>query len=400
MKIRDQEGFMRGKIVLKELDRLRGLGVITDEIYQSIEEFYASQGDNKKSFFNFFITTGCLLIGLGIILLFAYNWSKIGRGVKTGILISSVLTGQIFFYFSLKKKREFVSGAGVFLILMVGLSIAMVSQMYNISGEDQGFYLAWATLSIPVLYFTKGGINTLIYGFVLYMYQSSDGYILIYMLLGLPIFLFSRKKDGMGALVETTSKVLFLVGLMAWYGKFSDNSKAGLLLYSALFAGVYTFPLGLKKIGEQLTIIMAYFLTFKKDYIFSHELVYDKVFWVSALFYIIVLVLLFIRKEDFKNIILWNIPLIILPLFLSWGFIFYNIYFLIIGGNFIYEGFKRGDVRSFNNGSLIVGGLIATRFFDYKISTLTRGLVFILLGGALIAGNLYMSRKRGGSVEK
>ena len=91
------------------------------------------------------------------------------------------------------------------------------------------------------------------------MYQSSDGYILIYMLLGLPIFLFSRKKDGMGALVETTSKVLFLVGLMAWYGKFSDNSKAGLLLYSALFAGVYTFPLGLKKIGEQLTIIMGLF---------------------------------------------------------------------------------------------------------------------------------------------
>ena len=85
-----------------------------------------ARGDNKKSFFNFFITTGCLLIGLGIILLFAYNWSKIGRGVKTGILISSVLTGQIFFYFSLKKKREFVSGSGVFLILMVGLSIAMV----------------------------------------------------------------------------------------------------------------------------------------------------------------------------------------------------------------------------------------------------------------------------------
>ncbi|WP_320047057.1 DUF2157 domain-containing protein [uncultured Ilyobacter sp.] len=391
---------MRGKIVLKELERLRGLGVITDEIYKGIEEFYASQGDNRKTFFNFFITAGCLLIGLGIILLFAYNWSKIGRGIKTGILVSSVLTGQLFFYFSLEKKREFVSGAGVFLTLMVGLSIAMISQMYNVSGEDRGFYLAWGTLSIPVLYFTRGGINSLIYAFVLYMYQSSDGYILIYMLLGVPIFLFSRKKGGMGALVETTSKVLFLIGIMVWYGKFSDNSKAGLLVYSALFAGAYTLPLGLKKIGEQLTIIMAYFLTFKKDYIFNQELVYDKVFWLSAVFYIIVLVLLLLRKADFKNIILWNILLIILPLFFSWSFIVYNIYFLIIGGSFIFEGFKRGDVRIFNSGSLIVGGLIATRFLDYKISTLTRGIVFIVLGGALIAGNLYMSRKRGGSIEK
>ncbi|WP_319370210.1 DUF2157 domain-containing protein [uncultured Ilyobacter sp.] len=391
---------MRGKIVLKELERLRGLDVITDEVYQRIEDFYIGEGETKKTFLNFFITTGCLLIGLGIILLFAYNWSKIGRGVKTGILIASLMTGQALFYFSLEKKREFIAGTGVFLILMVGLSIAMISQMYNISGEDQGFYLAWSILSVPVLYFTGGGINSLIYGLVLYMYQSSDGNILIYILFGVPLFLFSRKKDGMGALVDVTSKVIFLVGIMTWYGEFSDNSKAGLLFYSGLFAGVYTLPLGLKKIGEQLTIIMAYVLTFKKDYIFRYELIYDKVFWISVVFYIFVLALLIVRKENFKNIILWNMLIIVMPLFFEWSFIVYNVYFLLIGAKFIFDGFRREDVRVFNNGSLIVGGLIATRFLDYKISTLARGVVFIVLGGLLIAGNLYMSRKRGGSIEK
>jgi hypothetical protein len=395
-----QEAVMRGKIVLKELARLRGLGVITDEIYEGIEEFYVREGDNKKSIFNFFITAGCLLIGLGIILLFAYNWSKITREIKTGILIGGLLTGQGFFYFSLKKKKEFVSGAGVFLILMVGLSIAMISQMYNISGEEKGFYLAWSALSLPVFYLAGGGINSLVYSLVLYMYQSSQGNILIYLFLGSAVFLFSKRKEGIGGLGETVSKLIILAGALRWYGDVSGGSKAGLLLYSGLFAGAYIFPLGLNRAGEELTIIMAYFLTFKKNYFLFDDLIFDKVFWGSTVFYVLMLVLLLRKKENFKNILLWNLPLVLLPLFFNWGFVVYNVYFMCIGGYLIVDGFKKEDVKIFNKGSLITGGLIATRFLDYKISTLTRGVVFIALGGALIFGNLYMNRKRGGQGEK
>ena len=46
---------MRGKIVLKELDRLRGLGVITDEIYQSIGRVLCKPGGITKSLFLIFL---------------------------------------------------------------------------------------------------------------------------------------------------------------------------------------------------------------------------------------------------------------------------------------------------------------------------------------------------------
>jgi hypothetical protein len=384
---------MRGKIVLKELARLRGLGVITDEVYGSIEEFYARESENKKTFLNFFITAGCVLIGLGIILLFAYNWSELTREIKTGILIVCLLVGQGLLYFSLHKKKEFISGAGVFLILIVGLSMAMISQMYNISGEETGFYLAWSTLSLPVFYLAGGGVNALVYSLVLYMYQASQGNILIYLFLGSAIFLLARKKEGIGAIGEINAKFIFLAGVLTWYGDFSDNSRAGLLLYGALFMGAYILPLGLKKAGEVMTIIMAYFLTFKKIGFFSKELVYNKVFWVSAIFYIVILALLFTKKEKFKDVVVWNIFLLMLPMYFQWGFIIYNIYFLILGGYFVVDGLKKGDVKVFNKGSLITGALIATRFLDYDISTLARGVVFILLGLALILGNLYMKKR-------
>lgn len=384
---------MKGKIVLKELERLRGQGVITEEVYGSIEEFYARENKNKKTFLNFFITAGCVLIGLGIILLFAYNWSKLTREIKTGILIICLLLGQGLLYFSLEKKKEFVPGTGVFLILMVGLSIAMISQMYNISGEETGFYLAWSTLSLPVYYLSGGGVNSLVYSLILYMYQSSQGNILIYLILGTPIFFLARKKEGIGAMGEINAKFIFLAGVLTWYGDFSGNSRAGLLLYGALFVGTYFIPAGLEKAGEVMTIIMAYFLTFDDTHIFSGKLEYDKVFWVSLVFYILVLFLLFTRREKFKDIIVWNMFLLFLPMFFSWGFIIYNIYFLVMGGYFVADGFKKGSVKTFNKGSLITGVLIGTRFLDYNISTLARGVIFILLGTALILGNLYMKKR-------
>ncbi len=391
---------MRRKIVLKELAKLHGLGVITDEVYGTIKDFYAREEESKKTFFNFFITTGCLLIGLGVILLFAYNWSKLTREIKTAVIIAGLFTGQGFLYYSLEKNKEFISGAGVFLILMVGLSIAMISQMYNISGDETGFYLAWSSLSLPVLYLAGGRVSTLLYSIVLYMYQSSQGNILIYLGLGSAIFILSKKKEGISALGEIASKLIFLAGVMSWYGKFAGGSKMGLLFYGALFIGVYIIPVGLEKSGEIMTIVMAYLLTFKDNNFFYKELVYDRVFWISALFYILVLAMLFNKKEKLKDILVWNIFFIILPIFFQWGFIIYNIYFLILGGYFAVDGFKEGDVRLFNKGSLTIGLLIATRFLDYKISTLTRGLVFILLGVALILGNVYMTRKRGGSNEE
>ena len=87
-----------------------------------------------------------MVIAFGVILLFAYNWSHLSRGVKTLLLIMLLMCSQGLFGYSLWKKREWAAGAGTLVFAISGLSIGMISQMYNISGSDTGFYMTWLIL--------------------------------------------------------------------------------------------------------------------------------------------------------------------------------------------------------------------------------------------------------------
>ncbi|MCX7009694.1 MAG: DUF2157 domain-containing protein, partial [Kiritimatiellaeota bacterium] len=54
-------------------------------------------------------------------------------------------------------------GTGALLFLMIGASISLVAQTYNISGDLPRFILTWALLGLPVVYLLKAVVPALLY---------------------------------------------------------------------------------------------------------------------------------------------------------------------------------------------------------------------------------------------
>lgn len=105
------------------------------------------------------------LVGAGIILIFAYNWSDFSKTLRAFLSFMPLLLAQGFAFYVLwtsRKKTNSLNNtnfykvwsepAAVFWILSVGASISLVTQTYHISGDLPGFFLAWSLATIPVLF--------------------------------------------------------------------------------------------------------------------------------------------------------------------------------------------------------------------------------------------------------
>lgn len=91
-----------------------------------------------------------LLVGLGVILLIGANWWEIPDTLKlTGdfILFGGILYG-VYWSFVREKKH-----LGEFFLtlsfLMVGATIGLIAQIFNLNGGWDSFALSWAVLSLP-----------------------------------------------------------------------------------------------------------------------------------------------------------------------------------------------------------------------------------------------------------
>ena len=72
---------------------------------------------------------------------------------------------------------------------------------------------------------------------------------------------------------------------------------------------------------------------------------------------------------------------------------------LALGIFYIVQGSRALALNKLNFGMGLVVLLIGIRFFDSNLDLLGRGIVFILLGGALLGINVHISRKRRGRSE-
>ena len=109
---------------------------------------------------------GSLLVGLGLILLLAYNWSDIGRPARAvtaylPVLAALGLAGWVVG--AGKRGTGLREGAGTFLALAVGASLALVAQTYQVGGSFRGFTLAWMLLILPSIYVLDAVMPALIY---------------------------------------------------------------------------------------------------------------------------------------------------------------------------------------------------------------------------------------------
>lgn len=92
-----------------------------------------------------------VLFGAAVIALVAANWEAIARPVRAAMIFAFILSGLIISALALRKAATWVSEAAlVFTLLCHGAGIALIGQMYHLSGDDAAFMLAWTFAALVV----------------------------------------------------------------------------------------------------------------------------------------------------------------------------------------------------------------------------------------------------------
>ncbi|MBO4707054.1 MAG: DUF2157 domain-containing protein [Elusimicrobiaceae bacterium] len=128
--------------------------IITPEQKEKILAFERQSGNH--TFWNTAFIIAGILIGLGICLLIAANWSVLPATVK--LIGDFALFGALIFaiYWSIQNQHKGLKELFTILaFLLVGGTIGLVGQIFQLSGGWNNFALAWALLGLPYVILSR-----------------------------------------------------------------------------------------------------------------------------------------------------------------------------------------------------------------------------------------------------
>lgn len=415
----------------RALPELLENGIITDGIAQNIKAHYKkTHTTDTGRLFTIFAILGATLVGLGIILIMAHNWDHFSKTTKVILAFLPMLVGQAVLGYSITREKSALwkEAATVFLFLSVGVCIASVSQIYNISGNMKSFLLAWVSLCIPLMYITKS-TSAIILHLIFITYYSFEANFgirtefsapIVYLILfAIPI---PRYLQLIKSKIKSPAVVafhwLFPLSLMLALPLFIGRSRfLGFLLYMLLYGLFYN--IGKHAYFKNASLRLNGYLVFGAIgtvsilFTTSARMAW-KILPVSTSFgsseILISLILLtgigaFLyvnaREKTFQKNDLFQYIFLIFSILFFVGTtdgvaatLCINILIFVIGIMLIITGADKVHFGVLNSGMLIIALLIAFRFYDTNISFATRGLVFVLIGGGFFAANYIKLKKQ------
>ena len=168
---------------------------------------------------------GALLVGLGIIALFAANWEMLSRGVRAGVSLLPLTICSIVALIGFARNwqaRPFWEALGVLWTISIWSGFTLVCQTYQLSDDVRGFVLACSLLCLPVLYLTQSAAATVvwpIYGFIWFLMGQEHfkfSYAVIYFAMlaaHLPILVMIHRRIKFRKLYEFFGSHIFSAGV-------------------------------------------------------------------------------------------------------------------------------------------------------------------------------------------
>jgi len=100
-----------------------------------------------------------VLFGAAVVALVAANWEAIARPVRVGMVFVFIIGGLAAAAVAQRRESRWVPEAAlVFVLLCYGAGIALVAQMYHLSGDEAAFMLTWTIGALVVsACFSSGG---------------------------------------------------------------------------------------------------------------------------------------------------------------------------------------------------------------------------------------------------
>lgn len=410
-----------------QLTELLEADIITSDTAQKITVFYHTKEQTKPNrLFTIFGVLGALLSGLGIILIIAHNWDDMPRSIKTFLAFLPLIIGQIACAYSLFKNKSptWIESSATFLILAVGATISLVSQIYNIPGNLSDFLLVWAAITAPLMYLLRSNLAVIIHLVLATWYACDLGYFynshvpwwyLALFAWVIPYYI-NLQKENSKTNIAGVLNWLVPLSLVIVLGAFTNGDSLAFIMYLAFFGLLYNIgqlPLfknqklrrnGHTIIGSLGTIFLLTTLTFEwfwKDAIRESfdgvDVLITVLFFLSG---VIVLAYLYSKKQ-IQNFNLFQYAFLVIGLLyltknLGYihGIVITNILVAALGLFTIRIGINKNSYAILNYGLLIITGLIVCRFFDTNLDFVFRGILFISVGVGFFFANYLLLKKQ------
>lgn len=420
------------KWLYEQLPHLVEKGILPEESKLRLKEYYG-EIDEKPAYDIALLLAailGAVLIGGGIILLFAHNWDQFSRPVRTFLSFAPLVIAQLIYgyvFFKRNTETAMVESSSAFLMLMLAACIALISQTYHIQGELENFLLVWMLLSIPLLYLMNATLAAIFYLYGISCWLSNapsaqDHWYWLLLLAAVPHLIrnmYTQKNTTRALLLGWTFALAFSFALpqLVDFGWDAFN-----LVAIGIFVAVF-YSLG-ERIYEEKTALQNkpfQFVTVCIAFVMLMMLGYD---WPdlndfyqyaeSRLFKQIAFVIAtiiatigyaFLSFQDWKEKRRLNYFILLLPVVLVVGqllasnglktaaIVVANIYLFGFGIYYIKYGIEQRRISLVNLGMFFISALIVARFFDTDWGFVVKGLVFILLGIGFLWVNLFLSKK-------
>ncbi|MFA6379457.1 MAG: DUF2157 domain-containing protein [Candidatus Omnitrophota bacterium] len=425
----------------QELPELVNKGVLAQSAADKLHEHYGdSKGLDKKWFIIILCgVLGAILIGLGIILLFAHNWEKLSRGTRTVLSLLPLIIAQAlaaWVMFKRPKSHAFREGAATFLSLMVGSSIALISQTYNIPGDTPVFIMTWMLLIVPLVYLMKATIPAVIFvigiaAWVGHFWNEPLTAFLFWplLLIVIPHFLWSLRQQQY-TVRATILAVVMAIGVCvaaqmtlgkAWPGSgiviFSSLAALFYLLGACEFKGISTnWQKPFQVLGGLGIFIAMLSLTsraawesIKSNYygsryeVFSWAAMPDNLLTFLLVGSAILLFFQYVKRQDWIRASFGALPLLALIGYAFGGsapgfsMLLFNVFLLSVSIFHFMTGIRTNNLGMINRGMIMLSALVVARFFDSEINFILKGLVFIAIGIGFLVANVTILRRKGGA---
>jgi len=416
---------------IKELTELVRNDIISDEVSKNIQKYYeGKQAATPNKLFVVFGVIGAALIGIGILLILAHNWDDFSRSIKTIIAFVPLLIGQLCVGYALLKKkgRTWKEASGTFLFFGIGISMALVSQVYNIPGDFGTFLLTWIVLSLPLIYLLKSNSLALLHVVFLTYYSCEYGYgfrdynpspwlYFPLVLAVLPFYLNLLKQYSTKNMVAILHWILPLSSVIVMGAFIKTEWEFLPLIYIILFGLIYNIGSssvlkqerlrrnGYLVLGSLGTVILLLVMSFKdvwKELSFEVLMDTQEFYIVLALFVTVLSVMVYsINKSKEGHLNLFKYVFIAFTILFFIGItspgiatIGVNVLVFALGIIAIKKGADGHHFGILNYGLLIITTLIICRFFDTDLSFVVRGLLFVVIGVGFFLANYIMLKQK------
>jgi uncharacterized membrane protein len=334
-------------------------------------------------------TMGVIMIGVGIILFMASNWSEIPKWGKLAIIFASMLASYASGFYMAHVRGDFPRAGAALIFLgaiIYGAGIYLIAQMYHISVHYPNGALMWALGALPIAYILGHRAILTLSLLVLLLWLGVESR---FWVINAPLY---------GDFISVVMLYL-MAGLMLWnagllhreagpYKTLAGPYVAIGILVSFACAFIFTFEVyreghGAPELWMFYLAVYALFAAALAGRLFIKDKTLGRFKEMAALCAMMALALLFAAvlkiptgKSIFKYMTIANL-----------------IFAAAVMG-VIYLGYMRRNPLYINVGLTFFALDVCARYFDFFWTLLPRSLFFVVSGIMLVSGGIYLEKKR------